>query len=141
MRLLSLEVAGFRGFATKQTFDLDADAVIVVGANGNGKTSLFDAVLWAITGRIPRLGKDDSLLACRFSQSGQTRVVLRLGRADRSLALTITRVFDGTVTRVSVEASEGVLRGPEAEGRLIQLIWKEAATAGSPGEALATALT
>ena len=141
MRLLSLEVAGFRGFATKQTFDLDADAVIVVGANGNGKTSLFDAVLWAITGRIPRLGKDDSLLACRFSQSGQTRVVLRLGRADRSLALTITRVFDGTVTRVSVEAPEGVLRGPEAEGRLIQLIWKEAATAGSPGEALATALT
>lgn len=141
MRLLSLELAGFRGFATKQTFDLDADAVIVVGANGNGKTSLFDAVLWAITGRIPRLRNDDSLLACRFSEGGQTRVVLRLGRADGSLALTVTRVFDGAVTRVSVDTPEGVLRGPEAEGRLIHEIWKEAATAASPAEALATALT
>lgn len=141
MRLLSLELAGFRGFATKQTFDLDADAVIVVGANGNGKTSLFDAVLWAITGRIPRLGSDDSLLVCKFSETGQARVVLRLGRADGSLPLTVTRVFDGTGTRVSVETPEGVLRGPEAEGRLIQQIWKEAATAASPAEALATALT
>jgi len=141
MRLLSLELAGFRGFATKQTFDLDADAVIVIGANGNGKTSLFDAVLWAIAGRIPRLGPDDTPLGCKFSETGQARVVLRLGRADGSPALTVTRVFDGTRTTVSVETPEGVLRGPEAEGRLIQQIWKEAATAANPAEALATALT
>lgn len=43
--------------------------------------------------------------------------------------------------KVSVETPEGVLRGPEAEGLLIQQIWKEAATAASPTEALATALT
>ena len=61
MRLVSLEVAGFRGFAREHEFDLDADAVIVVGANGNGKTSLFDAILWAITGRIQRLGGDASI--------------------------------------------------------------------------------
>lgn len=141
MRLLSLELAGFRGFATKQTFDLDADAVIVVGANGNGKTSLFDAVLWAIAGRIPRLGSDDAPLACKFSETGQARVALRLGRTDGSSPLTVTRVFDGARTTVSVETPEGVLRGPEAEGRLIQQIWKEAATAANPAEALATALT
>lgn len=141
MRLLSVELAGFRGFATKQTFDLDADAVIVVGANGNGKTSLFDAVLWAISGRIPRLGADDAPLACKFSETGQARVALRLGRADGSSALTVTRVFDGTRTTVSVETPERVLRGPEAEGRIIQQIWREAATAANPAEALATALT
>lgn len=141
MRLLSLELAGFRGFATKQTFDLDADAVIVVGANGNGKTSLFDAVLWAIAGRIPRLGADDAPLVCKFSETGQARVSLRLGQADGSPQLTVTRVFDGTRTTVSIETREGVMRGPEAEGRLIQQIWKEAAAATNPPEALATALT
>jgi DNA repair exonuclease SbcCD ATPase subunit len=141
MRLLSLELAGFRGFATKQTLDLDADAVIVVGANGNGKTSLFDAVLWAIAGRIPRLGPDDAPLACKFSETGKARVTLRLGRPDGSPPLTVTRVFDGSRTTIAVETPEGVLRGPEAEGRLIQQIWKEAATAANPSEALATAIT
>lgn len=141
MRLLSLELTGFRGFATKQRFDLNADAVIVVGANGNGKTSLFDAVLWAIAGRIPRLGADDAPLVCKFSETGQARVSLRLGRADGSSPLTVTRVFDGARTTVSVETPEGVLRGPEAEGRLIQQIWQEAAAAANPPEALATAVT
>jgi recombinational DNA repair ATPase RecF len=46
LRLVSLEVAGFRGFPQLREFDLNADAVIVVGANGNGKTSLFDGILW-----------------------------------------------------------------------------------------------
>jgi len=141
MRLLSIELEGFRGFATKQSFDLNADAVIVVGANGNGKTSLFDAILWAITGRIPRLGSDDSLFVCMFSETGRARVVLHLGQADGSSSLVITRVFDGTRTRVTVETPEGVLSGPEAEGQLIRKIWKEAATAANPEEALATALT
>lgn len=141
MRLLSLEVAGFRGFATQQAFDLNADAVVVVGANGNGKTSLFDAVLWALSGRIPRLGSVDPLLVCRFSETGQAQVVLRLSRTDGPSPITVTRLFDGRETRVSVETPEGALRGPEAEGRLIQLIWREAATAASPAEALATVLT
>jgi DNA repair exonuclease SbcCD ATPase subunit len=141
MRLKSLEVAGFRGFATKQTFDLDADAVIVVGANGNGKTSLFDAVLWAISGRIPRLGNEDTGLVCRFAGTGHARVVLQLGAADGSSQVTITRVFDGERTTLSVETPEGVTHGPQAEGQLIELVWNEAAMATSPSEALSTVLT
>jgi DNA repair exonuclease SbcCD ATPase subunit len=141
MRLQSVALSGFRGFAIDQTFDLDADAVVVVGANGTGKTSLFDAVLWAISGRIPRLGSQDPMLVCRFSETGQARVVLRLSQAGGPSPITVTRIFDGRETKVSVETPEGVLRGPEAEGRLIQLIWKEAATATSPAEALATVMT
>jgi len=141
MRLLSIELTGFRGFATHQTFDLDADAVIVVGANGNGKTSLFDAILWALSGRIPRLGTEDWQLVCRFSETGEARVVLRLTSADRTMPITVTRIVSGKETRVSVETSDGVLRGPEAEGRLIQSVWKEAATAADPKDALAIVLT
>lgn len=140
MRVLSLEVAGFRGFAAKQFLDLDADAVIVVGANGNGKTSLFDAILWATSGRIPRLGADNQPVACMFAETGQARVVLRLGRPGGE-PMTITRVFDGSRATVSLEMGDSVLRGPEAEGRIFQQIWSEAATAASPAEALATAIT
>jgi DNA repair exonuclease SbcCD ATPase subunit len=53
----------------------------------------------------------------------------------------VTRVFDGQETRVSVETVDGIFHGPAAEGRLIELIRPEAATATSPANALATALT
>ena len=55
MRLAKVTVEGFRGLPAAQDFDLDADAVVVVGANGSGKTSLLDAVLWALTGRLARV--------------------------------------------------------------------------------------
>lgn len=45
MRITAIELSGFRGFAQKQEFDLDANAIVIVGANGQGKTSLFDGVL------------------------------------------------------------------------------------------------
>jgi len=141
MRLLSLEVSGFRGFAGKQFFDLDADAIIVVGANGNGKTSLFDAILWALSGRVLRLGEDDSQLVCRFSDTGQARVTVRLSQTRAASPVTVTRVFDGEETKISVDTADGLLHGPEAEGRLIQMIWKEAATAANPAHALSTVLT
>src|SRR6185295_11376791 len=103
MRVVSLEIEGFRGFATHQALDLDADAVVVVGANGNGKTSLFDAVLWAISGNVPRLGGQDPLLVSKYSETGQARVVLRLRASTNSTPITITRIFDGQQGKVSVE--------------------------------------
>ena len=77
MRLQSLDLSGFRGFAQRQEFDLDADAVVVIGANGHGKTSLFDGILWALSGRIPRLNNDDSSFVSMYSETGQARVALR----------------------------------------------------------------
>lgn len=38
MRIKSITLSGFRGFAKMESIDLDADAVIVSGANGRGKT-------------------------------------------------------------------------------------------------------
>jgi DNA repair exonuclease SbcCD ATPase subunit len=54
-RLSSLELEAFRGFATKAVLDLDAEAVLIRGDNGTGKTSVTDGLLWLLTGDIPRL--------------------------------------------------------------------------------------
>lgn len=141
MRLLSLELSGFRGFPQQYTFDLDADAIVVVGANGHGKTSLFDAVLWALSGRIPRLPNDDARLVSMYSETGQVRVELRLKDPLTGSQFTVTRSFDGKEGRVAIETPEGRYQGPSAEGRLIDLIWPDAASASEPREALASALT
>jgi len=143
VKLKALELSDFRGFAGVHLFDLDANAIIVVGTNGNGKTSLFDAVLWALSGRIPRLrlGDKDSELVCKYSKTGQARVVLTLGGASGGKDTVVTRTFDGEKTNVRIESADGAFDGPRAEGQLIELVWKDAATSADPGGALASVLT
>src|SRR4051812_12373449 len=85
MRLVRLEVEGFRGLPSRESFDLDADAVVVVGTNGAGKTSLLDAVLWGLTGRLDRVESAGGTVRSGFSASGETRVALELRGGDGSL--------------------------------------------------------
>jgi DNA repair protein SbcC/Rad50 len=141
MRLLSIELGGFRGFARTREFNLDADAVVVIGANGHGKTSLFDGILWALSGRIPRLQGDDSTVVSMYSETGQARAILRFKNPANGSQYTVTRSFDGKEKRVTLETPNGSLQGPSAEGALIDLTWPDAAAASDPGEALSAVFT
>ena len=63
MRFKNITLSGFRAFAETTTVDLDADCIILVGTNGQGKTSLLDGLFWALTGKLGRIGKDNR--SCR----------------------------------------------------------------------------
>lgn len=83
-RLISLELEGFRGVAKRLRLDLDADAVVVRGDNGSGKTSLVDGLLWVfcgelryLTDRLDRLRRDESVIQNRFTDV-RARVALEL---------------------------------------------------------------
>jgi exonuclease SbcC len=141
MRLVSIELNGFRGFPQRRTFDLDADAVVVVGANGHGKTSLFDGILWALSGRIPRLHSDDARLVSLYSETGQARVELRFRDHRTNELFTVTRSFDGKESRVGLDAGGRSYEGSSAEGKLVELVWPDAASAADSREALASVLT
>jgi DNA repair exonuclease SbcCD ATPase subunit len=141
MRLLSVELSGFRGFAQKREFDLDADAVVVIGANGHGKTSLFDGILWALSGRIPRLRGDDSAVVSMYSETGQARVILRFKDKTTGNRYAVTRSFDGREKRLTLETPGGRFQGPSAEGMLIDIVWPDAVAASDSSDALATVLT
>jgi exonuclease SbcC len=54
-RIRSIEISAFRAYKSQVTFDLDAEVVVLYGQNGLGKTSFFDAIDFACTGRIGRL--------------------------------------------------------------------------------------
>jgi DNA repair exonuclease SbcCD ATPase subunit len=63
MKILRLEVESFRGFGRRKVFEL-ADTNVLGGPNGFGKTSFFDAVLWGLFGKVPRLsGTRDFVVA------------------------------------------------------------------------------
>jgi DNA repair exonuclease SbcCD ATPase subunit len=140
MRLKRLSVAGFRGFSTAQDLDLDADAVILVGANGSGKTSFFDALLWALAGKVSRLGEDDKTVVSQYSLTGEARVELALARADGT-SMTVVRRYDGAMNLSLDIDGEPLLRGPSAEARLLEELWPDARLAADPWEAMSRALT
>lgn len=139
MRIKRLELSGFRAFAQAVEFDLDADAIIIVGANGRGKTSIFDGVLWALAGRIPRLG-DDSRLVSLYSPSGEARVSLDLRTSDDGTCHLIRR-FDGQQQYFQLNVNGEVLRGSAASARLLELLWPEGLATSNSEAALTTAVT
>ena len=55
VKLKTLKVNGFRPYVEEQVFNLDADLIVLAGPNGLGKTSVFDAIDFAVTGSIRRL--------------------------------------------------------------------------------------
>ena len=81
MRIKSVDISGFRAFSGDHRFDLDGDIVLVIGVNGQGKTSLFDAIHWAITGEIFRIGHPESVVSL-YSPSGEARVHVTLVSED-----------------------------------------------------------
>jgi len=57
MRPLRLEVDGFTSFREKLSLDLSGlDLFAITGATGAGKSSLIDALVFALYGQVPRWG-------------------------------------------------------------------------------------
>lgn len=80
-RLQWVEIESFRGFGDLCRIELDADSVVITGSNGVGKTSLIDAITWALTGHVTRLERHrerrtDDLLSNRYKPGSTPRVTL-----------------------------------------------------------------
>ena len=80
MRLRRLAIDGFRGFTSAVDIDMDADVIVIVAENGRGKTSLLDAILWALIGRVTRVAGGDAELISMFSSTGSMSVTPRTPR-------------------------------------------------------------
>ncbi|RJQ10185.1 MAG: hypothetical protein C4558_05165 [Dehalococcoidia bacterium] len=131
MRLVSVDIAGFRGFPQRRTIDLDADVIIVSAPNGQGKTSLFDAIMWALTGAVPRIGPDSELVSL-FSDTATASVSLRL-REDGGRELNVTRSIENGSSGIALSRDgAAVLRGPSAEAALLQALWPEGSAEPEP---------
>jgi exonuclease SbcC len=58
MRPLKLTLQGFTSFRERAEVDFtDLDLFAITGPTGAGKTSILDAITWALYGKTPRLGK------------------------------------------------------------------------------------
>jgi len=117
-----IAIEAFRGFRDRQEFDIDASAVIVSGPNGTGKTSFFDALQWALVGRIERLESvrarstvEHVVNQYRLDSRASVEVEMTIGGHQ----FRIRRVGDHRRTTLEFADSTGrVVFGDEAEREL-----------------------
>jgi len=117
----SLVIERFRGFNDPAEIPLDASAVVVSGANGQGKTSLFDAIQWLLLGRIQRLEelrfrKSEEHIVNIYAPIGsKARVQATMKDALSSNLLTVTRTGDHSGSILEVDRDGELLVGEKAE--------------------------
>jgi len=93
-RIKSLEVSDFRGLQGTRVLDFEsADIILLLGLNGFGKTSVFDAIEWCLTGKLGRyerytetgrkqdFGKEKEVLRNKYATNPNTfaKLVLESG--------------------------------------------------------------
>ena len=93
MRLHTLELTAFGPFPGTERLDLDelgaAGLFLLTGSTGAGKTSLLDAICFALFGRVPGDRHDAKRLRSDHAPAGaQPRVVLEASLSGRRLRLT-----------------------------------------------------
>lgn len=100
-RLTALTVEAFRAYRDARTFDLDASVIVLYGPNGLGKTSFFDALDYACTGRIGRLCRT------RRNPTDFSRIATHLDKAPGSGSVTVTLKSSPTGTPWKLQRSTG----------------------------------
>ncbi len=80
MRPIKLEVEGFTSFRQKQILDFaELDLFAITGPTGAGKSSLLDAIVYALFGKTPRLGKTGNELVSQGCANMFVRLEFQAG--------------------------------------------------------------
>ena len=92
-RVQSLAIEGFKGFTSRQEIDLKGRHVFLLGQNGNGKSSIVEAIRWGLIGST---GRPNEIVANR-SYTGACRVILAIMRSGNQWRLqrTLNRGVSG----------------------------------------------
>ncbi|WBB72061.1 SMC family ATPase [Micromonospora sp. WMMD1128] len=93
MRPMRLDMAGFTVFREETTVDFtDADFFALVGPTGSGKSTVLDAICFALYGTVPRWGGTRGLANALAPSAAEARVRLVFESAgDRYVATRVVR--------------------------------------------------
>lgn len=127
MRPESLELEGFTAFREHTRVEFgDADLFAFTGPTGAGKSSLIDAMIFALYGKVPRLGeKLVEPVISKGKQQARVRLDFALGGERYTAARVVRRTKSGATTKeATLERGGEVLAqgAPELDDRVAKLI-------------------
>src|ERR1051326_7897477 len=107
MRPLRLSVEGFACFRDKQELDFTSlDLFAISGPTGAGKSSLLDAMIFALYGKVPRVGKrygecislgrDRLAVTLDFRVGQRCFRVTRIGRRRSAGSVQLDEIVEGS---------------------------------------------
>lgn len=114
MRPETLELEGFTAFRQKTCIEFgDADLFAFTGPTGAGKSSLIDAMIFALYGKVPRLGGQRvEPVITQGRQEARVRLDFTLGDDDYTAVRVVRRNQSGATTKEArLERGEEVLAG------------------------------
>ena len=110
MKLLRLEIAGFKSFANKTVVEFVDGITAIVGPNGSGKSNIADAVRWVLGEQSARALRGNKMEDVIFNGTQQRKplayceVTLVFDNSDQKLRIDYTEV---SVTRRVYRSGEG----------------------------------
>lgn len=79
MRPLELSVEGFRSYRDRETLTFDGRGLFgIVGPTGAGKSSILDALIYALYGKTPRVERDTKKLIASGGDDARVRLVFEV---------------------------------------------------------------
>ena len=131
VRPLSLELQAFGPYAGTQTIDFTAlgasELFLIHGPTGAGKTTLFDAMTFALYGRVPGNRPVDRLRADRAEADVAPRVVFRFSLGGAVYKVERTAAWNRPKKRGDGTTSEAVSASLWREGEQLPLAVKATA--------------
>lgn len=128
MKLDFVEVCGFRGFRDKLRVTFGSGFTVITGRNGVGKSTLFDAVEYALTGTIDKYtvekAAQESLsdyLWWRGAGRADTHYVTASFRGDSGEIFCITRSRESGADKTDTEIEAALCRNGRPDDALRQL--------------------
>jgi exonuclease SbcC len=118
MRPLRLAVEGMTAFPTRQEIDLsDLGLFCITGPTGAGKTTIFDAIAFALYGRAPRVANRIRRLVASGLSEVRVELEFAVGPETFRVARRLRRsASGGSQHRALLERREGAAWRPLADG-------------------------
>lgn len=125
MKLQKMTIKAFRGFLDVSEFNLDGDVILLVGSNGLGKSSFFDAFEWCLTGKLKRYEsskiekKQHPYIVNRFANGNAFVKASFISGTDM---IELTREGNEKKTALSIKVNDNIIPRRDANEKLLEIL-------------------